>query len=122
MNVTLARVVPIGVLELGQDLALVAEAPRDGLGVQSAPDDLDRDLFLEGLIGARGQVHHPHTTLADLPDHSVRTDQAAGRQGLGAALQELRGFGAGLSLSKAVAEVRGEQRFNLGPQRGVRAA
>ena len=52
--------------------------PRNQLGIDGVgTDDLDRDVALEGAIGAPGQIHAAHAAGADEPDDLIGADAAA---------------------------------------------
>ena len=52
-------------MEGGQDLLLGPEPAKDVLGVEPAPDHLERYVLAEDLAGAGGQVDLPHPTPAE---------------------------------------------------------
>ena len=53
-----------GMLEPGEDLALVAEPPHP-LGVEQAAHQLDRHLLLELVVVALGEVDGAHAAFAE---------------------------------------------------------
>ena len=67
----------LGWSRLGEDLALVAEAADDRLGVHAALEDLERHALLEGVVAADRQVDGAHAAAAQLADQAVRADAAA---------------------------------------------
>src|SRR5688572_19332910 len=64
-------------VEAGEDLALVAEAPDDRLGVHAALEDLQRHPLLEGVVAPDREIHRAHAAAAQLSDQAVRADAAA---------------------------------------------
>src|SRR5262249_9345184 len=73
---TIEQAYDAGMLEPRKDLALVAK-PRDRLGrADRVRQDLDRDAVIELSIVALGEVHGTHTTLAEEPGQTKRTDSA----------------------------------------------
>ena len=55
----------VRVLEAGEDLPLVPEAPHDRLGVHAALEHLDRDALLELVVVADAEVHRAHAAAAE---------------------------------------------------------
>ena len=70
-----------GMIEPRQRPALLLEARQDLLGVEAAPQQLDRDTLFEH-VDARRQVDDPHAAAADLALEHVRTEAPAGRRHL----------------------------------------
>ncbi len=68
----------VGMLQGGEDLALVAEAAQDLVGVHATLDQLDGDPLLELLVRAVGQVDGAHAASADLLEYPVRAQALAG--------------------------------------------
>ena len=64
-------------IEAGEDLALIAEAADDRVGVHAALEHLERDAFLEGVVAADGKVDGAHPAASQFPDEAVRTDPHA---------------------------------------------
>ena len=71
----------VRVVEVGEDLALGAEAADDLVRVHAAPDELEGDLLLELLVGPLRQVDRAHAAPAELAHHPVGADALAGREG-----------------------------------------
>ena len=71
----------VRVLEAGEDLALLAEAPEDGLRVHAPAHDLHGDALLERPVGALAKVHGAHPAVADLLEDLPRADPRARRLG-----------------------------------------
>src|SRR5689334_4292564 len=67
--------------QLRQDLPFASEPANDFVRIGSALQDLDRHFFLELAIGARGQENCAHSTAADFPNDSIRTDSGANPAG-----------------------------------------
>jgi hypothetical protein len=98
-------------VEPGEDALLAPEAAEDGVGLQTAMQDLDRHRELEPILPAHAAPHRAHATAADLLQMAIAADglglanhgvgEQAGRQGL---RQELPRRGPG------------EQRTHLGEQ------
>ena len=70
------------VLEAGQDLALLQEAPPRFLAVQAVLRDLDRDLLVELAVGALREMNGPHPAFAQLGQQAIGPDDAALRRGV----------------------------------------
>ena len=68
----------VGMLQGGEDLALVAKAAQDLVGVHATLDQLDGDPLLELLVRAVGQVDGAHAAPADLLEYPVRAQALAG--------------------------------------------
>ena len=64
----------IGVVQGGQDLALLLEAAQHFLTAGLRAHNLESDLLAEGVVGAHGQVDGSHTALADFAEDLVGTD------------------------------------------------
>ncbi len=71
------------------DLAFAGHALRQSRAPQQARQ-LQCHLALEGTVGALGQPHRAHATLADLAQQAVRTDALAGRDGRGVRIGQVR--------------------------------
>ena len=67
----------VGVLEPGENLALVPEAAEHFIGVHSAPDDFDRHPLLVLIVVALRQVHRAHAAAPDLGEQPVGTEARA---------------------------------------------
>ena len=67
----------MGVIERGENLALVPEPADDQLGVHPAPDHLHGDAPLELVIGAAGEIDGPHPAVTDASIDTVRPERAA---------------------------------------------
>jgi hypothetical protein len=65
------------VVEAGEDLTLVAEAPYDAVGIHAALEDLDGHALLKRIVIADAQVDAAHAAVTDLADQSVWTDARA---------------------------------------------
>jgi hypothetical protein len=61
-------------VEIGQNLLLVAEAAENGIGVHATLDDLDGNLLLELIVGALGQIDGAHTAASDFTQNLVGAD------------------------------------------------
>ena len=103
----------IGVVQGGQDLALLLEAPQHFLAAGLGAHDLERDLFAEGVVGAHGQIHGTHTALADLAEYLVWTDAAAFQ-----AVRILRRDGRP-GQQVGIVSMRGKQPLDFGLQIGI---
>src|SRR3546814_5063061 len=62
-----------GVLELGEDAALVAEA-RQQVAADAMAHHLDRHVLLELAVVALAEVNRAHAAAADLADDTVGAD------------------------------------------------
>src|SRR5262249_35165782 len=67
----------IGVFQMGQDLALVAESRYSRTANQLELECFDSDLFLELIVSANGQIDGAHSALAQWPHNPVGTHAAA---------------------------------------------
>jgi hypothetical protein len=67
----------VGMVEAGENLALVAEAADDGVGVPAALEHLERDALLERVVAADGEVDRTHPPASQFPDEAVWTDPQA---------------------------------------------
>src|SRR5262249_1975051 len=79
----------IGVLELGQNLALAPEPAQDEIGIETRPNQLDCDLRFILLVVTARQIDRAHSAAPQLVDQSVWADLAAGHRA-GAALRLTR--------------------------------
>ena len=77
-----------GWLEAGEDLALVAEAAEDGVGVHPALDQLDRDALLKRVVCPLGEIDGAHAAASDLADDAVGADPSADRRALAGCFDE----------------------------------
>ena len=68
----------VGMLEGGRDLALAAKSLAREVARHAGPDELDRHLLLELVVGAPGKVDHPHAAVAELGDQLVGPDALPG--------------------------------------------
>src|SRR3546814_932025 len=64
-----------GVLELGEDAALVAEA-RQQVAADAMANHLDRHVLLELAVVALAEVNRAHAAAADLADDTVEIGRA----------------------------------------------
>ena len=116
----------IRVIQVGQDLTLVQEAPDDGVRIHPALDQLDRDPPVIDPVASLRQVGGAHAAAPQLAEHAVRPDALAdevvrrivsrGEHGPRALVGEWRGLEQGLGRDRRI-----EQRLHLGSKRGVRA-
>ena len=70
-----------GVIHPRQHLALGLEACHDTLGVESLPDELERDVTRQRAV-LRRAIDDPHAAFADDFDQRVRADPVAEAHGL----------------------------------------
>jgi hypothetical protein len=69
----------VGMLERGQDLALVAESP-DEIGCRSTgAQELDRHVLRVRLVVPRSEPHRSHPAVAQLAFEAVRADTGGSR-------------------------------------------
>ena len=61
----------VGVVDRPQDLAFELEPGEHVLGVEPEAHDLDRDAFLERVVGAHGGVDRAHAAAPDLAEDAV---------------------------------------------------
>jgi hypothetical protein len=66
----------VGMVELRQDLALLAQAALPVLG-RKAADQLDRDALLEAAVGAFGKQHRTHAAGAEFAQHAPGAEARA---------------------------------------------
>ena len=106
----------VRVVERRQDPALGAEAAQHVFGVEPASHELDRDVSAEvgGLV--RGQVDATHPAAPEEPLDTVRAD-AIGEVGVRPPAQPWR---RAIQQAGRRRLVRGEERLDLGAERGVR--
>jgi hypothetical protein len=64
----------IRVVEVGQNLPLMAEAAENGVSIHSALDELDRNLLLILSVCSDRQVDGSHATVPDLSQDLIRPD------------------------------------------------
>ena len=111
----------VPVVEVGEDLAFVAEAADGEVALVAAAEELEGDAFLELVVGADPLVDGPHAADADEAGEGVGADAGADGGGGGIAGGEGIGEdGAVGALPGGVPAVEGgEQAFDFGAQRGV---
>ena len=63
----------VGMLEAGENLALVAEPLHDGIRVGSTLENLDRDALLKHVVAAHREVDGTHPSTTDLADQPIRS-------------------------------------------------
>ena len=56
----------VGMIEVCQDLALIAEMPEHGISVHAAFDQFDSDTLFILLVGTLSQIDRAHAAAADL--------------------------------------------------------
>src|SRR4030095_14832638 len=66
----------VWMLELREDLPLATEAANQIVFAERRCDNLDRDLFGELVVCARGEIHGAHTATADLAHDAIRSEPA----------------------------------------------
>jgi hypothetical protein len=64
----------VGVVERGENLPLLPEAPEDEVCVHPALDELDGDALLELVVGANREVDRAHAAAPKLPHDAIRAD------------------------------------------------
>ena len=64
-------------IEVRENLALVAKSADDEIGVHSSADQLNGHLLLEMRIRAYGPVNDTHAALANAADQAVTADDGA---------------------------------------------
>src|SRR5207245_11439690 len=64
-------------IQAGESLPFVTEAPQDFVAVQARPYQLDGDLLAELAIGAHRQKDCAHTTLSNSPHELVDPEAMA---------------------------------------------
>ena len=106
----------VRMLEPGQHASLTVEAGEDLAGIEPGTEQLDRDLLVEGAVGAFGEVDVPHAARTDPSHQAPRTDLLADL-----------GIRGGLASRRRPEELSGalvgvEQRVDLGAQRDVTCA
>jgi len=113
-------------IESREDAPLLAKALHQGRARKAAAGELDRDLLLEGGIGAFRQVDDSHAAVSQLLEDPVGPDAPAGGDGPGALFRHQgdRGRGAGAREAWGFQEiagflVRGQEGFHLTAQRLV---
>ena len=67
----------VGMVEAGENLALVAEAADDRVGVHAALEDFERHALLERVVAADGKVDGAHAAASQLFDETVGADPHA---------------------------------------------
>ena len=67
----------VGVVEVGQDLALLAKAGDDGVGVHPAFNQLDGHPLLILIVVPMGGVDHRHAPTSHFAHHPIGTESAA---------------------------------------------
>ncbi len=107
----------VGVVEIGENLALAPE-PVEQLGrVQAVPDQLERGLLPELLVVADRQIDGAHAAAPDFPHHApgaqTRADDRVGAE------QRLRGVLQGGGDALATGLVRHQQGFDFLAQHGM---
>src|SRR5665213_1795019 len=71
----------IRVIQICEDLALVAEAAQDFLGVHAALDDFEGDLLDVFLVVAEGEIDGAHAAAAYLADDAIGAEALADEDG-----------------------------------------
>jgi hypothetical protein len=61
----------VGVIELCENLPFVAKTAENVLGVEPAPDELDRDFLSIFIVGSRREIDCPQTAPADFANNLV---------------------------------------------------
>ena len=89
-------------IELRQNLPLVAETPDNIVRVQPAPNDLDRNLFAIFVVGSRGQVDGAQPAPADFANELIRAELPANERLLHVFRKQIAGDGEGWLLDEAV--------------------
>ncbi len=117
---TIEQAGDVGMVETGQDLALVAEALQDELVVEAATHQLDGNLMLELAIDADGAVDLSHAAAADFLKDVVGADPAADTRGRRRRAQVGQRSDGGIAQETALRQqVGAQQRFDFGPEVGI---
>src|SRR2546423_8735191 len=66
----------IGMVEIGENLALILESRNDEIGVGLGANNLNRYLFAVLVIATRSAEHFSHAAHADFLDNSIVPDRA----------------------------------------------
>src|SRR5258708_4499982 len=61
----------VGMIELRQDLPLIAKATENSLGIESATDELDCDFLAVFIVRPRCEIDSPQTAAADFANDLV---------------------------------------------------
>jgi len=77
-------------IELGQNLPLVAETLQDIVRVQAAPDEFERDFFALLAVGADREIDGAEPAAADFAQHFVGTKVSARELFLGGFVKDVR--------------------------------
>ena len=104
----------VGMVQVGQDLALGAEAAQHLLAVHAPAHQLQRHLLAVLVVGAHGAVDHAHAAGAHPLDDAVGADQLA-LEGIVGQIAG-RGIPGRRSGQEIVVVVGGQQRGQLGCQ------
>ena len=68
----------VGMIELRQDLPLIAKAAEYVLGIEPSPNELDRNLLAIFVVRSRRQIDRAQTAPADFADDLVSAELPAG--------------------------------------------
>ena len=118
----------VRMIERGQNLALVAKAPQDKVGIHAALDQLDRNALVEFLVDAQRFVDRAHAAAADLALNSISAQAAPDHRivivGFGKCLKRTQSVQFRFSVERLFEEVPGalvlrQQHLNLVQQRRV---
>src|SRR5262249_19786185 len=107
----------VGVIERGQNLTLAMESANDGLAVELATDDFDRNQLLIGVVGAGCQVDASHAAAADLAVEPIRPNAPPAE--VLTILQEAHAVPERCRLGEAARLIRGKERYDLFTQQRV---
>ena len=80
----------IRMVELGQNLALIAEPAQNVLRIEATPDQFERDLLSVFIVGARREIDGAQSTPANFTDDLVSAKTPTGESVLGPFGKEIR--------------------------------
>ena len=71
----------VGMIQIGEDLHLVAKASANSFAAESRVDEFDRNLLAVIFIVAFCEKNRPHATMAQLTQNSERADSCSDSRG-----------------------------------------
>ena len=110
-------------IELRQDLPFIAKTAEDVLGIESSPNELDRNFFAIFVVRSRGQINCAQTAPANFADDLVGAELPANERLLHVVWKQIARNCEGWLLDEAVGSfVRFEKGFYFDAERFIAAA
>src|ERR1700719_1819792 len=110
----------VGMIELRENLPLVAKSAKNVLGVEPAPDEFDRDFLVIFIVGSRREIDCAQNAPADFANNLVSAKLTANERFVGRSREQIPGHIESRLLDEAARlAVRCEKRFYFAAERVI---